>query len=213
MKLLPSLLYPDFEQFSARFHECIALDGEVHIDFADGDFVANRLPSIDKVVTLPGEIKLEAHFMVQRPAGWVESALKDNRFQTLIIHAEADVDIPVIVGQVKQAGRRIGLALKSTTTIEQVAPYLPMVDQVLVLLVDPGYNGSPFLPEMVDKIQQLRVQYPQLVIEADGGMNPETVPLAVRAGATKVSVGSYLAEGDLSMKLQELQVPTVQRKP
>ena len=205
MKLLPSLLYPDFEQFSARFHECIALDGEVHIDFADGDFVANRLPSIDKVVTLPGEIKLEAHFMVQRPAGWVESALKDNRFQTLIIHAEADVDIPVIVGQVKQAGRRIGLALKPTTTIEQVAPYLPMVDQVLVLLVDPGYNGSPFLPEMVDKIQQLRVQYPQLVIEADGGMDPETLPLVQKAGANQAAIGSYLHDKNLSRGLADLQ--------
>ncbi len=205
MKLLPSLLYSDFEQFSARFNQCVELGYETHIDFADGEFVPNRLPSIDRVKTLPGKIVLEAHFMVQQPATWVESALEDDRFQTIIIHAEAEVEIAEIVAQVKQSGRKIGLALKPSTTIEQVATNLDRVDQVLVLLVDPGFNGSPFMPEVLDKIRELHQRYPHLIIEADGGMNPDTLPLAQSAGANRAAIGSFLHDRNLATSLADIQ--------
>lgn len=204
MKLLPSLLYPDFAQFSARFAECVAMGGEVHIDFADGEFVPNRLPSIDKVMSLPGEIELEAHLMVQKPTGWIDSALHDNRFKRLLIQPESEVDIAAVAHRVKQAGRKIGLALEPETSVEQVAPYLGVVDQVLVLLVNPGFNGSPFIPEMLEKIKQLRSQYPHLEIEADGGMNPETLALVQAAGADRATIGSYLHEKPLAEGLAEL---------
>jgi ribulose-phosphate 3-epimerase len=206
MKLLPSLLYSDFEQFSERFRQCVELDEEIHIDFADGEFVANRLPSIDKVIQLPGKAVLEAHFMVQKPEAWVESALQDERFQTLIIHAEADVNISRMATLVRQAGRKIGLAIKPTTTLDQVTAYLPMIDQVLVLMVDPGFNGSPFIPGMVDKIRTLRNDFPQLIVEADGGMNPDTLLEVQAAGANRVAIGSYLHDKNLKNVLRELAI-------
>lgn len=206
MKLLPSLLYPDFEQFSARFTQCVELGGEVHIDFADGEFVANRLPSIEKVISLPGDIDIEAHLMVQDPARWVESALRDERFRTIIFHAEADVDIAELAITIKQARRRVGLALKPETPIEHLKSVLNLLDQVLVLFVKPGFNGSPFIPDMAQKIVSLRQLYPQLIVEADGGMNPETLHVVKAAGAHKVAIGSYLHNKNLEQGLSELSM-------
>lgn len=205
MKLLASLLYSDFEQFSARFNQCVKLGHEIHIDFADGAFVPNRLPSIDRVKSLPGNIIIEAHFMVQQPRTWVETALEDNRFQTLIIHAEAEVDIADTAALIKQSGRKAGLALKPNTTIEDVASNLDKVDQVLVLHVDPGFNGSPFIPEMINKVRELRQKFPQLEIEADGSMNPDTLPFVKEAGASRAAIGSYLHDKDLETTLTKLK--------
>lgn len=205
MKLLPSLLYPDFDQFSERFAQCVDLGGQVHIDFADGEFVANRLPSIDKVISLHGQIEIEAHFMIQQPTAWVQSALTDNRFKTLIVHAESDFDLEGLSTQVRHSGRKFGLALKPQTSVDQIADSIELIDQVLVLLVDPGFNGSPFIPEMVQKIYEIRQRFPDLIVEADGGMNPETLSLVKAAGAHHAAIGSYLHQKDLKPNLDRLR--------
>ena len=205
MKLLPSLLYPDYSQFSERFAECVVLGKSVHVDFADGEFVPNSLPSIEEVVQLPGEVELEAHFMVQRPNDWIGIALQDYRFLTLNIHAEADVDIVPTASMIKKANRRVGLAIKPSTTIQHVEKYLPYVDQVLVLCVDPGFNGSPFIPENVEKIRSLKAQFPGLLVEADGGMNATTLPLVQDAGADQAEIGSYLHGKEIGESLNKLQ--------
>jgi ribulose-phosphate 3-epimerase len=205
MKLLPSLLYPDFEELTHRLVESLPVSNEVHIDFADGVFVPNTLPDVAKVKSIQGDAAIEAHLMVQDPASWIEAALDDVRFERIIIHAEAFGDIPSLLKRIRGMGRKAGVALKPSTPVAMLTPWAEWLDQVLILSVDPGFNGAPFQPETVEKIAETVKTYPNIDVSADGGMNLETLPLVAKAGATRAAVGSFLHGRGLAEGMQELE--------
>lgn len=203
--MIPSLLYQDAGELHQRFLECVAVTSEAHVDFADGIFVPNRLPSPEVFKDFPGQIALEAHLMVQEPQNWVEQLLEDQRFERIIVHAEADGDLSAMFEKIKKADRMAGVALKPETSIEVLNQWANQIDQVLLLFVDPGFNGSPYQPEVLAKIDQIRNAFGELVISADGGMRPETMVDVVGSGVTRIAVGSYLHGKPLSGGLRELR--------
>jgi ribulose-phosphate 3-epimerase len=97
---------------------------------------------------------------------------------------------------IKNLGKKSALALNPETEIEQISDYLDSLDQVLVMTVHPGFYGSPFLPEVMGKIEKLRQMKPELDIEVDGGIRPETIELVDEAGANLFVSGSYLIKSD-----------------
>ena len=205
MKILPALLFPNYNQLIGRYHESISIFDEVHIDFADGDFVDNLLPDVPSISALSGQTSIEAHLMVQKPQSWVEQALQDERFKRIIIHAEAEAEFETLLVEIRQKNRRAGVALNPSTPIEVIDPYVQYLDQVLVLLVEPGFNGSPFIGNAVSKIEEIKKKYPLLTVEADGGMSPKTIPLVQQARADRAAVGSYLHQGNMADRLAEIQ--------
>lgn len=191
IEILPSLNFKDPRQMKEKAQQYQQQTTHMHVDFADGLFVPNTLPNVDQVRRFSIQAKLEAHFMVARPANWIGQALTDDRFQTIVIHIEASGDIASYLDQISKAGRQAALALKPTTPVEQLKPYLPQLDQVTVMTVDPGFNGSPFIEQTLEKVTQIRQLAPNLTIECDGGINPRTAVAAIRAGANRLVVGSY----------------------
>ena len=94
------------------------------------------------------------------------------------------------IAKVKAAGMKVGIAVKPGTPVEAVLPYVPMVDMVLVMTVEPGFGGQSFMADMMPKVRLLRDRYPTLDIEVDGGLAQDTIDVAAQAGANVIVAGS-----------------------
>jgi ribulose-phosphate 3-epimerase len=115
---------------------------------------------------------------------------------TIIAHLESPTTSPRTIRLIKDMGKKAALALNPDTGIERIADYLDELDQVLIMTVNPGFYGSPFLPEVMAKITKLRQEKPALDIEVDGGIKPETIATVNQAGANLFVSGSYLVKAD-----------------
>lgn len=165
----------------------------VQLDIMDGNFVPNR--SLDFDFRLPKEkLAYEAHLMVDDPDSWIESF--GPQMDTIIAHYESPATSPDTIRLIKNLGKKAALALNPETEIQRITSYLDDLDQVLIMTVNPGFYGSPFLPEVMTKIENLRQARPDLDIEVDGGIKPETISMVDRAGANLFVSGSYLVKSD-----------------
>ena len=159
------------------------------LDFMDGDFVPNHsinfnfnFPQIDCIY--------EAHLMVQNPLEWiVKNHLK---VDIILTHFETLINPQKVIDYVRNEGKKIGFVLNPETSINEIVDYLDQLDQVLIMTVNPGFYGSPFIPEMAQKISELRNIAPNLNIEVDGGITNKTIEIVDEAGANMFVSGSYL---------------------
>lgn len=163
----------------------------IQLDLMDGKFVPNN--SIDFNFKLPAtNCHFEAHLMIENPENWIEKNLL--KVDTILAHYETFNDPDAIIDLVKSKNKRVGFVLNPETSIQKIEKYLNKIDQVLIMTVNPGFYGSPFLPEMLDKISQLRNIKSNLDIEVDGGITPETIQEAHKAGANMFVSGSYIVK-------------------
>lgn len=161
----------------------------IQLDLMDGKFVPNN--SIDFNFRLPPtNCHFEAHLMIENPEQWIEKNLM--KVDTILAHYESSNDPDSIIDLVKSKNKRVGFVLNPETSIQKIEKYLDRIDQVLIMTVNPGFYGSPFLPEMLDKITELRNMKPDLDIEVDGGITPKTIRDVHKAGANMFVSGSYI---------------------
>jgi ribulose-phosphate 3-epimerase len=171
--------------------------GLIQLDIMDGKFVPNHSLHFD--FQLPQKKFIyEAHLMVDSPDDWIGSFGK--KVDTIIVHFESASFSRKTIRSIKTKGKKAALAVNPETEIENVFDYLDDLDQILIMTVNPGFYGSPFLPEVKGKISRLRTMKPDLDIEVDGGIGPETIALVNEAGANLFVSGSYLVK---SNNLQE----------
>lgn len=165
----------------------------LQLDIMDGRFVPNH--SLDFDFVLPEKkYHFEAHLMIENPEKWVNKHWK--KVDTIIAHFEAVRNPEGIIESVKKRGKKIAFALNPETDVDQIKAYLIDIDQVLIMTVHPGFYGSPFLPDTMDKIRRLRKLQPDLDIEVDGGIKPETIEIVDEAGANMFVSGSYIIRSD-----------------
>lgn len=165
----------------------------IQLDIMDGNFVPNH--SLDFDFRLPAEkYEYEAHLMVNDPDEWILTFGKD--VDTIIVHFESPGTSLNTIRSIKKIGKRACLAINPETEIASTADYLEALDQVLIMTVNPGFYGSPFLPEVMQKIKVLREMKPGLDIEVDGGITPDTIEMVCEAGANLFVSGSYLVKSD-----------------
>jgi ribulose-phosphate 3-epimerase len=154
---------------------------------------------------LETSLKLEAHLMVQNPErvvdDWIASGVK-----RIIFHYESTRQPEGIIKKVKQAGLEIGLAINPETLIEVVDDFIDQLDLVLVMTVEPGRGGQSFLEESLGKIKQLREKYKDVNIEVDGGVNLETAPKVIQAGANLLASGTAIFKSEnIEKTIKELK--------
>jgi ribulose-phosphate 3-epimerase len=199
----PSILSADFARLGEQVVESEQGGaGRVHIDVMDGHFVPNLsmgpavVGSLRRVTRLP----LEVHLMVEQPERFIAPFL-DKGADTLIGHLEVLPDPRPFLRRLHDAGKKAGLAVRPDTPVEALEPYLAETDLALCMTVHPGFSGQAFLPESPARIGRLREligkHNPQCDLEVDGGIAPETVATAVRAGANVlVAATAVFAERD-----------------
>lgn len=190
--IVPAVIAKDQKVLNSIFHKIPDNVSLVQLDVMDGKFVPNQ--SLDFDFGLDEKYKYEAHLMVKNPDAWIETY--GNRVDTIIAHYEATSDPERTIRLIKNIGKKAALALNPETGIELVKNFLEDLDQVLIMTVHPGSYGSPFLPEVMNKIAKLRQIKPKLDVEVDGGIKPETIQRANQAGANMFVSGSYLVKAD-----------------
>lgn len=165
----------------------------IHLDVMDGQFVppitfgADLASAITKIGTVP----VEAHLMTETPEAHFEAFAKAG-CQRIIFHAEATHHAHRLAGSLRKMGIQSGIAINPGTPVQAVEPVLAEVDLVLIMTVNPGWGGQPFVHECLDKVRWVREAAPEVEIQVDGGIDPTTLPLALEAGANVFVAGSYL---------------------
>ncbi|HPF34506.1 MAG TPA: ribulose-phosphate 3-epimerase [Candidatus Krumholzibacteria bacterium] len=198
MAVAPSLLSADFGAAAQDMASMEAAGADLfHLDVMDGHFVPNLTfgPFIAKALRRRTDLLLDAHLMVTRPDALVEPFARAG-VDALTFHVESDADAAATLAAVRAAGMRPGLSLRPGTDLDALDPYLPDLDLVLVMSVEPGFGGQAFLEEAPRRIAELarrrRERGLGFAISVDGGINAATSALAREAGADILVAGSYL---------------------
>ena len=196
MKIAPSILSADFGRLGAQIAE--AAEGgadQIHVDIMDGHFVPNLTmgPQTVEAIRRWTDLPLDIHMMVQEPGRFVPQ-FADAGADIITVHAEACTHLHRVVQQIREAGVSPGAAVSPATPASALYEVLPDLEQVLVMTVNPGFGGQPFIESMVPKIARMRTRLDRLglaaALEVDGGVSESTADAVVQAGARVLVAGS-----------------------
>ena len=165
----------------------------IQLDFMDGLFVPNKSISFD--FNLPEkDIFYEAHLMLDDPLAWIKAHA--SKVGLVLAPIETSVNLGEIIDEIRSKGAKTGFVLNPETPISRITEFISQLDQVLIMTVNPGAYGAPFLPETLSKVSELRALAPLLDIEVDGGITDKTIGPACEAGANLFVSGSYIVKSD-----------------
>ena len=198
VKLAPSILAADFARLGAQVAEAEQAGADrIHVDVMDGHFVPNLsmgapiVQSIRRVTRLP----LETHLMISDPDLFLEEFAEAGS-DSFLVHWEGNANLHRTVQRIKALGKRAGVVINPATPAAVLEEILQDVDQVLVMTVNPGFGHQHFLPTTLPKIRRVRQMIddirPSRDLEVDGGIDAETAPLAVAAGANVLVAGTSI---------------------
>jgi ribulose-phosphate 3-epimerase len=196
IKIVPSILSADFTRLGEQVQAVEAAGADrVQVDVMDGRFVPNITFGAMAIACLRPltQLPIEAHLMVEPPEDFIEPFARAGA-DMIIVHQEATPHLHRAIQQIHSLGKKAGVAMNPATPAITISEVLGIVEMVLVMTVNPGFGGQEFIPQTLGKIQQVRNAIRQrglnCDIEVDGGINVETVPLVVEAGADVLVAGS-----------------------
>jgi ribulose-phosphate 3-epimerase len=196
IKLAPSILSADFGRLGEQVAEATEAGADyIHVDVMDGHFVpqitigAPVVAAIRRWTNLP----LDVHLMIEAPEQQI-GQFADAGADIITVHIEVCPHIHQVVQAIRELGVKVGVSLNPETPIKALREVLPSVDLVLVMTVNPGFGGQPFIESTLDKIARLRAELDEkglaAELEVDGGINAEVAPRVVRAGARVLVAGA-----------------------
>jgi len=196
--IAPSILSADFTRLGADLATCQASGADwVHVDVMDGRFVPNLTigPVVVEACRRATDLPLDVHLMIEQPEHLLEAFAKAGASR-IIVHVETCPHLHRTLQQIKSLGCAAGVTLNPSTPAVAIQPVLGMVDQVLVMSVNPGFGGQTFISESVEKVREIRAMLDEIKssarLEVDGGITPESLRLVRDAGADTFVSGSFI---------------------
>lgn len=204
IKIAPSVLAADYANLETELKKCAAAQ-YIHLDVMDGHFVPNISIGAPVIKSLRNvtEIPFDVHLMISEPLRYVEN-FADAGADIICFHIESESDTEKTVNKILECGCRAAIAIKPGTPASAVLPYLSRLAMVLVMTVEPGFGGQSFMEDMMPKIKEIRAAAPDIDIEVDGGVNPETIKTAASAGANVFVAGSAVFKSEDPAKTIEM---------
>ena len=205
--IAPSLLSADFSRLGEEIADVERGGCDIlHVDVMDGHFVPNLtigpvvVKSFRKVTKLP----LDVHLMIDEPMNYLEDFKKAGS-DWITVHVEASKKIGETLAMIKKLGAKPGISIRPKTPLSSIFPYLDQVELVLIMSVEPGFGGQSFMPEMMQKVRELRPRFKGL-ISVDGGVNRDTAGQALGAGADILVAGTAVfGQKDRGAAIEELR--------
>jgi ribulose-phosphate 3-epimerase len=203
MKIAPSILNADFGHLADAIQHAEAGGADwIHIDVMDGMFVPNLTlgPMVVEALRRATALPLDVHLMIDDPRRYV-ARFRDAGADSLTIHLEADRHPHRTLGQIRELGARAGLALNPGTPVAFIEDLVEQLDLLLIMSVNPGFGGQPFIDAALGKLRQARhllaERNPTCELQVDGGVNKTNAAAIAQAGASVVVAGSFVfLEGD-----------------
>jgi len=216
----PSILSADFRRLGEQVAAVEAAGADfVHVDVMDGVFVPNisvGFPVLEAVKASTG-LPIDVHLMIVEPARWIERFVAAGA-DTITVHVEADPHLYRTLRAIDEAGATPSVTLNPGTAIELLEPVIPIVRQVLIMSVNPGFGGQTFIPGSLQRIKRVRAMLdalnPTCRLEVDGGVKANNARRIVQAGADTLVAGSaiYAPDGHIAEALRAMR-EAVTREP
>ena len=216
IKLAPSLLSADFACLGEQIDEVVKAGADyIHVDVMDGHFVPNItigapvVASIRPITSLP----LDVHLMIEHPERYISEFVNAGA-DIITVHVEASPHLQSTIRLIKELGARAGVSLNPATPLSAIEEFLPHVDLVLIMSVNPGFGGQSFIPETLPRIASMRKMLDDrglsAELEVDGGITADNAPDIVKAGATVLVVGNsvFKAKEGISRAIRRLREAT-----
>lgn len=191
MKIIPAILAESLDEFVMRMHQAEKFADYVQVDIMDGVFVDTRSFDVEMINSIQTPLSFEVHLMVAEPINALMN-IHNPSLKKAIFHVEAAGDPAGFIEKARERGLSTGLAFKPETRIDDFRDIAVRCDTLLFLAVDPGRYGSPFRPEVLQKLSRARQEFPDKTICVDGGVSLDNLKLLYDARVDCVCIGSRI---------------------
>lgn len=192
----PSILSADFARLGAEVKAVTQAGADlIHLDIMDGHFVPNLTfgPMIIKDIRPYSALPFDVHLMMTNPRDFM-AAFAAAGADLITVHVEATDDVADLIALIRKEGKKVGLSIRPGTKIATLIPYIPLIDLILVMSVEPGFGGQSFQPTVLERIAGIKefIGRKKVLVSVDGGINAQTAPACIRVGADILVAGSFV---------------------
>ena len=214
IQISPSILSADFSQLGTEIKRLEEGGADmIHVDVMDGHFVPNLTigPPVIKALRKHCSLKFDVHLMISPVHKYIE-AYADAGADIITVHPEATDNLEDSINKIKDLKKKVGVSLNPETSIDLIKNLLSKIDLVLIMSVNPGFGGQKFMPEVLEKIKELKkireIEKLNFDIEIDGGINFDNCKIAIEAGANILVSGTTVFksnDGDIKKNINLLK--------
>ncbi len=208
--LSPSILAADFKNLGQQIIDVDTAGAQyIHIDVMDGTFVPSisfGMPLIKSIRSATDKV-FDVHLMIVDPLRYIKEFAEIGA-DIITFHLEAAPDVQAVIDEIHACGKKAGISIKPGTAGEELVPYLDKVDMILVMTVEPGFGGQPFIESSYDKIRAVRAMLDErgldTDVQVDGGITKDNIRSVIEAGANVIVAGSTVYRGDAAQNTKDL---------